>query len=361
MPGTPPGTITHKTFLDGNSIADGTTMGFRDLELGTHEILVELYVIDGQIIPVSIPFTLVPPIEVLPLSGSEIFFDETKMIEFTVKNNLNTDTRINLSIDFVPPGWDVYLLADSVSVPASGESTFEVMVMPTIAAFPQFSMNAVVTALTFNGAHLASANLDVEAAFPDDVEIYRLDLEGEEALAVSIPKGTSLTNFRFEDGQILFESEQADTGFALIIPNSLLGESLQAVGPGGDVLQSIEDLFLSSTHQLFFGAISESGTVTISEKDLEIFTEIVTELSEEVEALTAENTELKRSISEEVAELSGKVEELSAEIEALTAENTEMGGSVWRNLIIGLVAGLLVGGGVAFAIMRRRKGSGVSP
>lgn len=84
-------------------------------------------------------------------------------------------------------------------------------------------MNAVVTASVFDGAYHASANLDVEAAFPDDVEIYRLELNGEEALAVSIPKGTSLTNFRFEDGQILFESEQADTGFALIIPNSLLG------------------------------------------------------------------------------------------------------------------------------------------
>ncbi len=342
IPGTPTGTITHKLFLDGDSITDGTTMDFMALELGPHEVLVELYVIDGQIIPISMPFTLVPPIEVLPLSGSEILFDETKRIEFTVKNNLYTDTKVNLSIDFVPPGWDVHLVATSVSVPALGESTVEVMVRPTIVAFPQLSMNAVVSASSIDGAHGASANLDVEAAFPDNVEIYRLELEGEEVLAVSIPKGTSLTNFRFEDGQILFESEQADTGFALIIPNSLLEESLQAVGPGGDVLQSIEDLFLSSTHQLFFGATSESGTVTISKKDLEILTEIGPTLPSE-------------ELSGKVAELSEKVEELSTKIEVLTAENTELRRSIWRNLIIGLIVGLLVGGGIFFAVMRRRK------
>lgn len=348
-PAAPPGTITHKLFLDGDSIADGTKIDLMSLELGDHETLVELHTIDGQIIPIYRPFTLVPPIELLPHSGSEVFFDEMERIEFTVKNNLNTTTDVNLRIESVPPGWDVHLCATNVSVPASGESTFEVMVSPTIGAFPEYSMNAVVTASPFYSGYRASANLDVEAAFPDNAKIYRLEIDGKELLALSIPEDTSLSNFRFEDGEILFESEQADTGFALIIPNSLLAGPLQAVGPGGDVVPSIENIFLSDTHGLFFSAIHESGTVTISKKDLEILTEIGPTLPSE------ELPEEVKELSEEVAELSEKVEELFAEIAALTVENAELGGSAGRNLIIGLVAGLLVGGGVIFAVMRRRK------
>jgi hypothetical protein len=80
--------------------------------------------------------------------------------------------------------------------------------------------------------------------------------------------------------------------------------------------------------------------------------------------LNAELAELQETRKEDLSEntaLREEVEQLTAEKEALFSENVELGGNVWRNLIIGLVIGLLMGGGIAFAIMRRRKGSGVSP
>lgn len=76
--------------------------------------------------------------------------------------------------------------------------------------------------------------------------------------------------------------------------------------------------------------------------------------------LNAELAELQETRKEDLSEnaaLRDEVEQLTAEKEALFSENEELGNNVWWNLIIGLVAGALVGGGVAFAIMRRRKGS----
>ncbi len=73
--------------------------------------------------------------------------------------------------------------------------------------------------------------------------------------------------------------------------------------------------------------------------------------------LNAELAELQETRKEDLRQNAA----LEEEVKRLTSEKEALGGSVWRNLIIGLIAGFLVGGGVAFAIMRRRKGSGVSP
>lgn len=312
IPWAPPGTITHNLYLDGTSIADGITLDLKTLALGDHELLVELVTIDGQLIPIPIPFTVVPPLELLIENNSEVTLDEMERFEFTLRNNLNADTRANLCIQGIPPGWDVHLSATSVSVPASGNSTFQVLVRPTIGAFPQYSMNATVTATSISGYH-AAANLDVQAVFPDDAKIYQVSLEGEEILAFSVPQNTNLLNFRFEGGKILFESDQANTGFGLVLPRTLIEGPLQATGPNGDVLSSVEDLFLSGTHGLLLAESPESGIITIS-----------------------------------------KVEEP-------TEEEARAGMSLWQYLIIGLVIGLVVGGGIAFAVMRRREKGGSSP
>lgn len=309
IPGAPPGTITHKLYLDGTSIADGTTLDLKNLTLGDHELMVELLTIDGQLIPIPIPFTLVPPLELLLKDNSEVTLDEMKRFEFTLKNNLNADTKVNLSIEGIPPGWDVHLNATSVSVPASGESTFQVLVRPTIGAFPQYSMNATVTATSVSGYH-AVANLDVQAVFPDNARIYQVTLQGEEILAFSVSQNTSLLNFRFEGEKILFESEQINTGFGLVLPRTLIEGPLQATGPKGNVLSSVEDLFLSGTHGLFIAESPESGTITVSR------------------------------------------------VEEPTDEGAGPGGSLWQYLVIGLVVGLVVGGGIAFVVMRRRKEGG---
>jgi len=306
IPGAPPGTITHKLYLDGISIADGTTLDLKNLALGDHELMVELLTIDGQLIPISIPFTVVPPLELLLENDSEVTLDETERFEFTLKNNLDAATRVNLCIEGIPPGWDVHLAATSVSVPASGNSTFEVLVRPTIGAFPEYTMNATVTATSISGYH-ALANLDVQAAFPDDATIYQVMLQGEEVLAFSLSQNASLLNFRFEDEKILFQAERPNTGFGLVLPRTLIEGPLQATGPNGNVLSSVEDLFLSGTHGLFLAESPESGTITIS-----------------------------------------KVEE---------HEGARPGIGLWQYLIIGLAIGLIVGGGIAFVVMRsRRKG-----
>jgi hypothetical protein len=309
IPGAPPGTITHNLYLDGTSIADGTTLDLKTLALGDHELLVELVTIDGQLIPIPIPFTVVPPLELLLENNSEVTLDEMERFEFTLKNNLNADTRANLCIQGIPPGWDVHLSATSVSVPASGESTFEVLVRPTIGAFPQFSMNATVTATSISGYH-AVANLDVQAVFPDDARIYQVNLEGEEILAFAVSQNTSLLNFRFQGGKILFESDHANAGFGLVLPRTLIEGPLQATGPKGDVLSSVEDLFLSGTHGLFLAESPESGTITISK------------------------------------------------IEEPAEGGVGSGMSLWQYFIIGLVVGLVVGGGIAFFVMRRKKKGG---
>lgn len=307
IPGAPPGTITHKLYLDGTSIADGTTLDLKNLALGDHELMVELFTIDGQLVPIPIPFTVVPPLELLLENNSEVAFDETERFEFTLKNNLNAATRASLGIEGIPPGWDVHLTATSVSVPASGESTFQVSVRPTIGAFPQYTMNATVTATSISGYH-ALANLDVQAVFPDDAKTYRVNLEGEEILAFSVSQNMSLLNFRFEGEKILFESEQTNAGFGLVLPRTLIEGPLQATGPKGNVLSSVEDLFLSGTHGLFLAESPESGTITVS-----------------------------------------RVEE---------HEGARPGMGLWQYIIIGLVVGLIVGGGIAFVVMRRRRGGG---
>ncbi|NWF78021.1 MAG: hypothetical protein HXY36_05460 [Chloroflexi bacterium] len=306
IPGAPPGTITHKLYLDGISIADGTTLDLKNLALGDHELMVELLTIDGQLIPVGIPFTVVPPLELLLENNAEVTLDETERFEFTLKNNLNADTKVNLSVEGIPPGWDVHLAATSVSVPASGNSTFQVLVRPTIGALPQYTMNATVTAMSTSGYH-ALAYLDVQAVFPDDATIYQVTLQGEEILAFSVSQNASLLNFRFEDEKILFESEQPTTGFGLVLPRTLIEGPLQATGPKGNILSSVEDLFLSGTHGLFLAESPESGTITIS-----------------------------------------RVEEPSD-------EGARPGMGLWQYLIIGLVVGLVVGGGIAFVVMRRRR------
>lgn len=182
-------------------------------------------------------------------------------------------------------------------------------VRPTIGAFPQYSMNATVTAMSVSGYH-AVANLDVQAVFPDDARTYRVNLQGEEILAFSVSQNTSLLNFRFEGEGILFESEQSNTGFGLVLPRTLIEGPLKATGPKGNVLSSVEDLFLSETHGLFLAESPESGTIT------------------------------------------------GFRVEESTDEGAKPGSSLWHYLIIGLVVGLAVGGGGAFVAMRRRRESG---
>jgi len=309
IPGIPPGTITHKVYLDGTSIADPVTLDLKSLALGDHELMVELLTIDGQLVPIPIPFTVVPPLELLLENNSEVTVDEAERFEFTLKNNLNAATRANLNIEGIPPGWHVHLTATSVSVPASGQSTFQVSVRPTIGAFPQYSMNATVTATSISGYH-AVAYLDVQAVFPDDARIYQISLHGGEILAFAVSQNATLANFRFEGGKILFESEQPDTGFGLVLPRTLIEGPLQATGPEGNALSSIEDLFLSGTHGLFLAESPESGAITVSR------------------------------------------------VGEPADEEARPGRSLWQFLVIGLVVGLVVGGGIAFVVMRgRRRGA----